>query len=269
MGWMLPAAIVASSIIGAQAAKKGSKVEYGQVPETEAAKIARGRLLDISEGELPEIPRREIAPLKPLGEERRLARTTAKELIQPQDIFQLPEVQGIIQEANIKGNLLANRLSRMLQASGNITSSTGRDVLGRTVTEIQKSIASALAPFAMEERARRRGMIPVLEGLGLTEEERARGFSQAELDALFGQEYETSKQLETFTIPLLQSIIGLQPAAQPMIQGQQPSMITQLAPIIGPLLTASLNKGGGTSGYSFLPGQGTNIYQTSTWGGGL
>ena len=107
--------------------------------------------------------------------------------MQPQDIFSLPEVQGIIQEATKQGNLLANRLGRALQASGNITTSTGRDVLGRTVTEIQKSIASSLAPFAVEERARRTSLIPVLESLGITEEEQRRVTSQAELDALFQQ----------------------------------------------------------------------------------
>lgn len=210
------------------------------VPQTKEAQEARKKLLKLAGGKPPDVPVRKIAPLKPMTEERQLARTTAKELIQPQDIFELPEVQGIILEATQRGDLLANRLGRMLQSAGSLTSTPGRDILGRAVTDVQKNIASSLGPYAMEERGRRRGLIPVLEGLGLTEEMRERGFTQAELDALFQQEYETSKQLETFTIPLLKSIIGLQPGA--MLMPQTPSTITEYAPLIGPLLTSVLDK---------------------------
>lgn len=247
-----PAGALAGGAIGGFAGGGGGggstgSVDFQTVPQTKEAKEARKRLAALAAGDPPEVPTRKIAPLPAMTEERQLARTTAKELIEPQDIFSLPEVQGIILEATQRGDLLANRLSRMLQASGNLTSTTGRDVLGRAVTDIQKNLASSLAPFASEERARRRGLIPTLEGLGLTEEDRARGFSQAELDSLFGQEYETSKQLETFNIPLLKSIIGLQPGVQPIIQGQGQSSISEFAPLIGPLLTSVLNKGGGGS----------------------
>jgi hypothetical protein len=259
-------AMIASTAIGGRG---GGKVEYSQPPETEEAKKARKRLLEMAEGPLPQIPKRGIAPLPEMTEERQLARTTAKELVQPQDIFSLPEVQGIIQEANVTGNLLANRLGRALQASGNITSTTGRDVLGRAVTEVQKSLASSLAPFAMEERSRRRALIPVLEALGLTEEERKRGVSQAELDALF-EKLSTETYLPyTVRKPLLESIIGLQPPVQPIIQGQQPSAISQYAPLIGPMLSAAITSKAPTTGYGFLPGQGTNLYRQTTWGGGL
>lgn len=231
-------AMVGSTILG----KGGGGVDMKQVPETEAAKKARAKLLEMAEGPLPKIPTRGIAPAPEMTEERQLARTTAKEMVQPQDIFSLPEVQGIIQEATTAGNLLANRLARALQASGNITSSPGRDVLGRAVTDVQKSIASSLAPFAMEERGRRASMIPLLEGMGLTEEERGRGISQAELDALF-EKMATETQLPmTFRAPLLQSIIGSQPPVLPIIQGQQPSAISQFAPLIGPLLSAAITR---------------------------
>lgn len=216
----------------------GGGASVTSLPETSEAEEARKRLLDLAKGKPPAVPRREIAPLAPITEERKLARTTAKELIQPQDIFSLPEVQGIIQEVTERGNLLANRLGRALQSAGAFTTTPGRDILGRAVTDVQKNLAASIAPFAAEERARRTSLIPVLEGLGLTEELRKQGFTQAELDALFQQETTEAQQLQTFTIPLLQSIIGLQPGA--VIGGQQPSAISQLAPLIGPLLTASL-----------------------------
>lgn len=231
-----------------------NKVKFLTVPQTPGAKKSRAELERLAFGEPPGVPRREIAPLPPVTEERELARTTAKELIQPQDIFALPEVQGIIQEARQTGNLLANRLSRMLQASGALTSTPGRDVLGRAVTDVQKSLAASLAPFASEERARRRGLIPTLESLGLTQEERERGISQAEFDALFQQQFTESQQLETFTIPLLKSIIGLQPGVVPTIPTEGASAISQLAPLIGPILGGVLS-GGQTAGQTGGAGQ--------------
>lgn len=239
-----PLGAIAGAAVGSQAGGgKDAKVGFTTIPQTPEATESRKRLFELATGEPPDVPRQKIAPLPPRTEERELARTTAKELIQPQDIFSLPEVQGIIQEARVTGDLLANRLSRMLQASGNLTSTTGRDVLGRAVTDVQKSLAAALAPFASEERRRRTSLIPVLESLGLTEEERRRGISQAEFDVQFQQEFAESKQLESFTIPLLKSIIELQPGVQPIVRGDQPSSISQFAPLIGPLLTGVLNRG--------------------------
>lgn len=226
---------------------KDPKVSFQTIPQTEEAKKARTRLSELAAGPPPAVPRRKIAPLPPITEERKLARTTAKELIQPQDFLSLPEVQGIIQESIEQGDLLANRLGRGLQAAGAFTSTPGRDVLGRAVTNVQKSLAASLAPFAAEERRRRTGLIPVLEGLGLTEEERARGVTQAEKDALFQQQLTESEQLQTFTIPLLQSIIGLQPGVLPIISGggAGPTSLEGLSGIIGPLLTSVLQSGDG------------------------
>ena len=245
---------------------KPATTTFGTIPQTKEAEESRKRLFELATGEPPEVPRQQIAPLPQVTEERQLARETAKELVQPQDFLSLPEVQGIIQEARTTGNLLANRLSRMLQASGGLTATTGRDVLGRAVTEVQKSLASSLAPFAMEERARRTSLIPILESLGLTEEERRRGISQAELDALFQQEFTEAQQLQTFTIPLLKSIIELQPGVQPIIQGQQPSTISQFAPLIGPLLSATLAGGAGGAGGGRTP---YNIDYLGGYGGGF
>ncbi len=218
----------------------GEKGGVSSVPQTAGATEARRRLLEISRGDPPDVPLRGVAEPGPLGEERVLARGTAKELAQPVDIFSLPEVQGIIQEATRRGDLLANRLGRSLQAAGNLTSTPGRDVLGRAVTDVQKNLASSLAPFAESERARRRGLIPELERLGLTEELRAQGFSQAELDALFQQETTESRQLQTFIIPLLQSIIGQQPGL--ILEPREPGLIEQLGPLITAAAVAGSDK---------------------------
>lgn len=261
------AAILGGSAIGAAllgGGGKSSKVDYSQVPETEEAIEAQRMLMEMATGPLPDIPLRGTAQLPQMGEERVQARTTAMEMIQPQDIFSLPEVQGIIQEAMTKGDLLTNRLGRALQASGSFTSTGGRDVLGRAVTDVQKSLAASLAPFASEERSRRASMIPVLESLGLTEEMQARGVSQSEMDALYNK-LSTEWQLPlTYIKPFLDSILGNQPAVQPFIQGQQPSMISQMAPILGPMLTAAMQGGGG--GQTITPGQANQLYQTGSIG---
>jgi len=146
------------------------KPEFKIAPEYPEATEARRRLSEISKDPLRDIPLREIAPIPEMGSERTLARDTAKELIQPTDIFSLPEVQGIIQEVTAKGDLLANRIGRSLQKAGNFASTAGRDVLGRAVSSVQGTLAASLAPFAQNQRNLRANLIPVLEKLGLTEE---------------------------------------------------------------------------------------------------
>ncbi len=152
------------SLTGLDLFGKPSKV--GTVPQTPEAAEANKTLSDISKAPLPDVPLRSIAKPGELGPERTLARKTATDFATPTDIFQLPEVQGIIQEATDRGNLLANRLGRILQKSGNLTSTAGRDELGRAVTSVQKSLTASLAPFAESERNRRFGSISILERLG-------------------------------------------------------------------------------------------------------
>lgn len=242
-----PVGAIAGGALGGFGGDGGStgKVSFANIPQSPEAIEARKRLATLGFGEPPAVPRRGVAPVEPIGEERQLARETAIELAQPQDFFALPEVQGIIQEAKRVGDLLSNRLSRMLQASGTLTATTGRDVLGRAVSDVQGRLAAELAPFAAEERGRRERLIPQLETLGLTEELRRQGFTQAELDALFQQRTIESRQLETFTIPLLEKIINLQAGVQPIVKGQGPSTLTEFEPLIGKLLEAVLGRGGG------------------------
>lgn len=270
MSFVAAAAIVGGAGLGAALLSRksgGDGVSYGGVPESPEAIAARKKLWELAQGPPPDVPLRKIAPLPAMTEERKAARATGMELIQPQDFMELPEVQGIIYEAVTKGDLLANRLSRGLQSAGALTSTGGRDVLGRAVTDVQKNLASSLAPFAMEERGRRERMIPMLEALGLTEEERKRVFEQAGMSAEYEQELAESKQLETYTIPLLKAIIGLQPAVQPIIPSQQPSFLSQISPLLGPVLGAAIMKGGagaGAGSYTPIgPGYPTNTQMFS------
>lgn len=238
---------ITGGLLGGGGGSNETKVTFQKVPQTEGADIARARLEEIAAGPLPEVPLQGVAPLQPLGEERQLARSTAKELIQPMDFLSLPEVQGIIQNTVEKGDLLANRLGRMLQTAGSLTSTPGRDILGRTVKEVEGNIAAALAPFAAEERARRTSLIPVLEGLGLTQEDRIRGVEQAGLTAQFQQETTQSNQIQNFLIPLLERIIALQPGLQPIIQSGGSGGLGGLESLIGPIIQL-LSGGGGSAG---------------------
>lgn len=227
--------------IGSQAGGGGDpSVKFQQIPQSPEAIKARTRLSDIAEEGPPDVPLQGVAPLPEMTEERQLARETGKELIQQQDIFSLPEVQAIISEARRTGDLLTNRIGRALQTTGNITSTSGRDILGRAVSDVESNLVATLAPFAESQRNRRASLIPQLESLGLTEEERKRLVAQAELDAKFRQESVEAGQLQEFTIPLLQSIIELQPGFQPIVKGGGTSSITEFSSLIGPLLGAAL-----------------------------
>lgn len=247
MSFIVVAGIAAAGTAGAIGAQKllgggggGGSVGFAEVPETEEAKAARKRLFELATGPKPVIPLRGIAELPPQTEERQLARTTAKELVQPQDFLSLPEVQGIISETKAQGDLLVNRLGRMLQSAGALTSTPGRDILGRAVSDIQKSLAAQLSPFAAEERRRRADLIPVLESLGLTEEERARGVSQAKLDALFSKLSTEAELPLTFEAELLKAVLGSQPGVQPFIKGQPSGGLGGAEDIIASILSASL-----------------------------
>lgn len=215
-------------------------------------------LLNLGEGPLPNVPLQGIAGATPETPETALAKETATELIQSKDIFELPEVQAIIQQVTQAGDLLANRISRSLQASGNITSTSGRDVLGRAVSDVQGTLTASLAQFAQAERDRRASLIPVLAGLGLSEEERDRILAQAELDALF-QQQETEAFLPlTFQLPFLSAAAGGNVPS--VVTGSQPSGFSQISGLIGPLLAALLQPGGTTgTPASILPGTGGSV----------
>ncbi len=258
MSWALlgAAAITGTATVVASKQSGGGgspNLGFQQVPENKQVTAARKQLLALA-GQTPEVPLRGIAPKPAPTEERRLARETAissLEPMEPTDFRELPEVQAIIFEAKEAGDLLANRISRALKASGSFTSTPGRDVLARSVTDVQKSLTATLAPIAESQRNRAfadrqriQALIPVLEGLGMTVEAEELRRNQSILDAQFSQEHETAFLPQTFTAPILASILsGSQPTQIPIISGggQQSNLFSDISELIGPLLTSILN----------------------------
>ncbi|MHC4301333.1 MAG: hypothetical protein ACYS7Y_29035 [Planctomycetota bacterium] len=203
--------------------------EFFVAPQSEEAKYAREELMKIAKDGPPDVPLRQIADIPEMGAERTLAREKATEIAGGTDIMSLPEVQGIIHEVQQAGNLLTNRLGRAMQKSGNFTSTPGRDVLGRAVTDVQKSLAASLAPFASEERRRQASMIPLLEQLGLTEETMFMGHDQSVKDASYNKAVAESNQTQNFMIPLLRSFIADQPSSQLATEPGRMGIIEQVS----------------------------------------
>ncbi len=214
------------------------ELKFVQVPQSAEATAARKKQQEILQQGPPGLPTRKIAELPEQSAERQLARKTATDLAAPREKFDFassPEVQAIIARTVEEGNLLANRIGRAQQKSGGFQTTTGRDVLGRTVKEIEGNISANLAQFAESERNRevadanrRQNLVGILENLGLVEEERERGTDQAKLDALFQQEFQTSQQTQNFILPLLREIIATQPGQQPTIKAGDMGILQQL-----------------------------------------
>lgn len=236
------------------------KVKFAQPSETEETKAAREKLSGFADTGFRPVPLRGVADLPEQTAERQLARTTATDLAKPREQFDFassPEVQGIIARTVEQGNLIANRIGRAQQKSGAFQSTTGRDVLSRTVKEIEGNIAANLAQFAEAERGRdfadtqrRQNLVGILENLGLTDEERERGTEQAKLDALFQQKIGGLSQ-EQQLISLLQNIIQLDPSRQavPFVKEAGPGLIEQISAIadLGKKFVPGGGGGGGDS----------------------
>ena len=244
--------------------------KFLQAPEFEEAKRARARLEEISNKPLPAIPLQGIADVPKPTQETQLARGAAKDLLAPteqQDIFSLPEVQGIIFEATQRGDLLANRLGRGLQKTGGASSTTGRDVLGRVSTDVSKQLAASLAPFAESQRnrafadvQRRQNLIPLLAQMGLTQEQREQATEQLKLSAKFAQELGISQQEINQLIPQLRFLANLKPQSQVITDVGRSGLIEQagaIAPIFAGYATGAAG-GGGFSGGLIGAAQGLN-----------
>lgn len=234
------------------------------LPQAQTTKTAVGRLEELSKGPFPDVPLRGIADLPDQTPIRALARSTATDLAKPREdreLLDLPEVQAIIKVATDAGNLETNRLGRILQASGNLTSTTGRDVLGKSVGDIRARITERLAPLAAQERGfqeadvtRRQNLIPTLERLGFIDEAATQENKQAQLDAIFAQETTESRQIMEFLVPILQSIIQADPGVSSFeLPGRaglvgQVGAISSLASVVGPGISAAFPGGGTQTG---------------------
>ena len=85
-----------------------------------------------------------------------------------------PEVQGIIQEVRKTGDLAINRIGRGLQKQGTLSTTAGRDILARSVSETEKATAASLSPLFQSMRSQNlqaTGLLSSLTGqkAGLTQ----------------------------------------------------------------------------------------------------
>ncbi len=195
---------------------KSKKVKFVE-PQTSID--ARKRIEAISQTDPSGIPGREIAPLSELeqqaiqlaGEFLRdpsgevsidKAIDVATQIAEQKIDLNAPEIQGIIQEVRKSGNLELNRISRQLQATGTLSTTAGRDIIGRSISETELRTAGALQPILAEFRGRRlqaASIIPNLVGqragltagrigVGAAAGEATRSLQQKIKDAIFNRE---------------------------------------------------------------------------------
>lgn len=150
--------------------------------EPQTSKAARERIAEISQISGEGIPLREIAEFSELelqaielaGEFMRDATgeitidkaiEVATQIAQQKIDMNTPEIQGIIQEVRKSGDLALNRIGRALQQQGTLSTTAGRDILGRSIGETEKATAAALSPLLQSFRAQRLQATSLLPGL--------------------------------------------------------------------------------------------------------
>lgn len=159
----------------------GSDDEFEFV-EPQTSIDARKRIEAIAQTSAEGIPLREIAPLSELEQQ---AFTLVREFLQDDtgeitidkaiDVavqiaeqridLNTPEIQGIIREVRRTGDLELNRIGRSLQKTGAISTTAGRDILGRKISETEQATAAALSPLLESFRTRRLQAASLLPGL--------------------------------------------------------------------------------------------------------
>ncbi|MCE5324953.1 MAG: hypothetical protein LLG01_00915 [Planctomycetaceae bacterium] len=83
----------------------------------------------------------------------------------PDDITQDPTISALLDVIGKKGDMAANRLSRSLMLRGG-RGGAGADMLGRQVTDTQKEMLAAAAPYAESAKQRKMSAAQLLNTLG-------------------------------------------------------------------------------------------------------
>ncbi len=165
------------------------------------------------------------------------------------DPLEDPTIKALIAEATRIGQEETGRVGRAVQISGNLGSTTGRDVLGRSVGATQERIIAAASPLISQklgitERAR-------LDITGLTErlETQRASFGGAVSNLRRGiTESKSAAQIEKFITDLnirfgLQAnLLSGQTNRETLITGGDPSLLTQAAPLIGAAAVAASDR---------------------------
>lgn len=159
-----------------------SETKITQAPEPAEVGESRRFQADLLRAGTPDIPTRGIADLSDLerigislatdfanaglSPERQISIDEAVKLATAStDISGQADVQAILKTVLDEGNLIANRVGRGLQLTGNATSTTGRDVLGRTVADIEANALTALSPLLESARNRKLSAVSLLDSI--------------------------------------------------------------------------------------------------------
>lgn len=149
-----------------------------KVLQTPEEKAARQWLSSTLQAGTPSIPTQQIAGLS--GQEQtasQMATDYGKSEAEGLDylrsvvgdsgnIMDIPEYRAMLDEVFRKGGLESNRLGRSLQIRGGTSSSTGRDMLGRLLGDIQSQAMATMAPYAAQERQNKQSAASTLNQLG-------------------------------------------------------------------------------------------------------
>lgn len=237
--------------IGGAGSTLGSILAFGSAErarkEDRLTKAARRRLVDIAQEDVS-IPRRQITATNELetktrdlanrfvdsgpSKDRQFAQERAREFASGRDVTQLPELQAVMDRILTEGGREARGLARALKITGNDpgTSSKGRDILGRSLTDVQGRLLEAATPFLESERGRQFAAIPLIDDLARAETNekltqlgvgervgaQVRQLEQLINDATFNQAMQEVEMRYQIQPALLQSAIGA-PTTQPNI----------------------------------------------------
>lgn len=180
-----------------------------------------------------------------------------------------PEIQGIIQEVRKSGDLALNRISRQLQATGTLSTTAGRDIIGRSISETELRTAGALQPILANFRAQRlqaTSLVPNLVGakagltagrvgVGAAAGELQRNLAQRIKDALFIQKRE---QFEFGTTGQANIAALLLQAPTPVVTEAGPSGLQKLGGTISDIVGIGSNLSGISGGLGSLFSAGSN-----------
>ena len=170
MSFIAAAVIVGGASVASAALNRGKGGSVKGYAEPESSKEARKKILDIADKPSSGIPLQQIADFSP---EEQAAIDMAMEFMRDNtgnvtidkaiDLatqlatqkvdMNSKEVQGIIQEVRKTGDLAINRIGRGLQLQGTLSTTAGRDIIGRSISETENRTAASLSPLFSQMRA--------------------------------------------------------------------------------------------------------------------
>jgi len=184
---------------------------------------------------------------------------------QSTDPTQLPEYRAVVDQIADYGQGEANRLQRgnILGGNNSVSSSAGRDVLGRSVTETQQRMMAAAVPFLQQARQEKQTAVNQLQSLegqrqgtllnqvdaGTRVGEILRGIEGAKLEAQYMNEMDPI----TFRYQTQPQLAGMSFGA-PMVATQQPSDFANVTAAAGAIAGAIQGGANARNNAAKMPG---------------